>query len=292
MGKGDIPFVPSFRNGSLDTSAGCCMNESMASRNSRLGREFTEKTARQLGERVAYMCSKPDCRLLTIRARSGSESVLKKGKACHIHSASMNGPRFDPDMSDAECKSAANGIWLCDICAREVDDDASEYSQQVLREWKNKSELYVMELATQDSRLRQLRKTLAHSLSALRILSGIPQMGIVDVTFVNSADIPLARLLIEAEQILIESDFRTEASVVQSIYEQLIWVQNQIWRGPTTDYCDISCWKNRCVTKMMRDVLKYNDDALDWYLEKEGTMVEEALRRLQMTGVPIQALNI
>lgn len=263
----------------------------MASRNpSRRGREFSSTTARHLGERVAYMCSKPDCRILTIRARSGSDSVLKKGKACHIHSASPNGPRFDPRMSDADCKSPSNGIWLCDICAREVDDDASIYSARTLKGWKNKSELYVMELATQDSRLRQLRTTLSQSLSALRILSGIPQMGVTDITFFNAAGIPLARLLIEAEQILVENDFLAEAGIVQSIYDDLIRVQNVIWRGPKTDHCDISVWKNRCVTRMMRDVLRYGDDALNWYLKTENALVSDARSSLASQGFPVRGL--
>jgi hypothetical protein len=263
----------------------------MASRNpSRLGREFNTTTARLLGERVAYMCSKPDCRILTIKARSGSESVQKKGKACHIHSASPKGPRFDPEMSDKDCKSAANGIWLCDICAREVDDDASAYSAQTLKWWKNKSEVYVMELVTQDSRLRQLRATLSQSLSALRILSGIPQMGVTDITFFNAAGIPLARLLIEAEQILVENDFVAEAGIVQSIYGDLIRVQNFIWRGLKTDHCDISAWKNHCVTRIMQGVLKYSSDALNWYLKTENALVSDARRSLASQGFPVRSL--
>src|SRR4029077_4446327 len=125
-------------------------------------------------------------------------------------------------MSDEECRSFENGIWLCDICARLVDDDRADYQKATLRAWKKGAEIYVAELSTQDTRLRQLRGLVAHTLSALRILTALPGPGPrVDQTFQDAGDIPLARRFIESEQLLFENDFLDEAEKVRVIGGEL-----------------------------------------------------------------------
>src|SRR6266850_4220314 len=136
----------------------------------RAGRDFSADTKRRLRERVAYMCSNPLCRRLTVRPQTGSFDVVRQGKAAHICAASPGGPRSNKMMSDQECCSFQNGIWLCDICARFVDDNRAAHPEAMLLAWKTEAEIYVAELSTQDTRLRQLRGMVKHTLSALRIL--------------------------------------------------------------------------------------------------------------------------
>src|SRR4029077_16057016 len=143
----------------------------------RAGRDFPETIKRCLGERVAYKCSNPLCRRLTIRPQSGSFGAVRQGKAAHICGAAPGAARSRNSMSDEECRSFENGIWLCDICARLVDDDRADYPEATLRAWKKGAEIYVAELSTQDTRLRQLRGLVAHTLSALRILTALPGPG-------------------------------------------------------------------------------------------------------------------
>ena len=62
--------------------------------------------------------------------------VIDVGVAAHITAASSGGPRFDPSLSDKERAAVANGIWLCQNCAKLIDSDVVRFSTNVLREWK------------------------------------------------------------------------------------------------------------------------------------------------------------
>jgi hypothetical protein len=62
------------------------------------------------------------------------------GVAAHITAASPGGPRYDASLSSADRQSAANGIWLCQKCAKLVDNDPERYTVSVLRLWKEQAE--------------------------------------------------------------------------------------------------------------------------------------------------------
>jgi len=115
--------------------------------------EFTAATKRTLAERVAWCCSFPNCGAITIGPKQGdAEKSLNLGEAAHMHAASPNGPRYDPDMSSAERSSIENGIWMCRSHGTFIDSDHTEYSAATLRLWKGQAE----ERAYQD--LMHLRK--------------------------------------------------------------------------------------------------------------------------------------
>jgi hypothetical protein len=65
---------------------------------------------------------------------------LNKGVAAHIRAAAKGGPRYDPSMSPEQRKSIANGIWLCESCAKLIDTDTGRYSVDVLERWKSIAE--------------------------------------------------------------------------------------------------------------------------------------------------------
>ena len=62
--------------------------------------------------------------------------VVNIGVAAHITAASADGPRFDPSLTPDERRSVENGIWLCQSCAKLVDNDPIRYGADVLRQWK------------------------------------------------------------------------------------------------------------------------------------------------------------
>jgi hypothetical protein len=62
------------------------------------------------------------------------------GVAAHITAASAGGPRFAPAMTSDERQSAENGIWLCQSCAKLVDNDPTRYAVDVLQLWKRLAE--------------------------------------------------------------------------------------------------------------------------------------------------------
>jgi hypothetical protein len=52
----------------------------------------------------------------------------------------MPGPRFDASLSSAERRAANNAIWLCQTCAKLVDNDTARFSVPDLLEWKRQAE--------------------------------------------------------------------------------------------------------------------------------------------------------
>ena len=102
--------------------------------------DFDEKTKEILARRVGYRCSNPNCRKLTSGPRTESTKAVNIGVAAHITAASPSGPRYDKLMSSKERKSIDNGIWLCQNCAKLVDNDKQRYTVDLLIEWKKSSE--------------------------------------------------------------------------------------------------------------------------------------------------------
>lgn len=102
--------------------------------------DFSEEVKRILANRVGHECSNPDCRALTSGPQSDSAKALNVGVAAHITDASQGGPRFNPSLSSEQRCHADNGIWLCQNCAKLVDNDVVRYSEALLRAWKEVAE--------------------------------------------------------------------------------------------------------------------------------------------------------
>lgn len=100
---------------------------------------FSLLTLRTLRDRVAGICSRPECRRATIGPASGM-GVLNIGEGAHITAASAKGPRYDPMLTAAQRVDFSNGIWLCRTCHRIVDGDAQAFPVELLRTWKSHAE--------------------------------------------------------------------------------------------------------------------------------------------------------
>ena len=98
--------------------------------------EFSEQIRRALAQRVANRCSRPDCAAVTSGPQDDPAKAVNVGVAAHIAAAAQGGPRFDPFMTPDERSSAANGIWLCQNCAKLVDNDPHRFTIEVLQRWK------------------------------------------------------------------------------------------------------------------------------------------------------------
>lgn len=97
---------------------------------------FKESIKAALRDRVAHRCSNPACRVPTAAPGAGASSVIRCGDAAHITAASPKGPRYDGSLSASERSSIGNGIWLCVVCARKIDQNPEAHPVQLLREWK------------------------------------------------------------------------------------------------------------------------------------------------------------
>lgn len=102
--------------------------------------DFPLKTKTTLAKRVGMHCSNPDCKQLTSGPQEDPSEAISIGVAAHISAASVGGPRYNPEMTAQERRSIKNGIWLCQNCAKLVDDDTRHYTVDLLHDWKRRSE--------------------------------------------------------------------------------------------------------------------------------------------------------
>jgi hypothetical protein len=107
--------------------------------------EFSATVKEALGKRASYVCSRPDCRALTIApADADVTEVLYIGKAGHICAAAPGGPRYDQSMTPGERCAIHNAIFLCSSCADMVDKNGgADFPVAKLREWKQQHEQWV-----------------------------------------------------------------------------------------------------------------------------------------------------
>ncbi len=98
--------------------------------------DFSVATKELLAKRVAYRCSNPGCRQVTSGPQENPIKVINIGVAAHITAASVDGPRYDPSLTLKERRSPKNGIWLCQSCAKLVDNDPIRYEVDILHQWK------------------------------------------------------------------------------------------------------------------------------------------------------------
>ena len=107
--------------------------------------DFDPKVIYRLYTRVGGLCSK--CSQPTFGPKTPDPSKplsppqsFSIGEAAHICAAAEGGPRYDPSMSTAERTSAANGLWLCCKCHREIDRDEFTYPKKTLIAMKKNAE--------------------------------------------------------------------------------------------------------------------------------------------------------
>lgn len=105
-----------------------------------MGDDFSEPVKRALASRVGNVCSNPECRALTSGPQEDPAKVLNIGVAAHITAASAGGPRYDPDLLPEERRGPSNGVWLCQNCAKLVDNDPARFTVELLRGWKTSAE--------------------------------------------------------------------------------------------------------------------------------------------------------
>ena len=104
--------------------------------------DFDARTKQTLAKRVGHSCSRPGCGQQTCGPNTDPHKAVNVGVAAHIRAAAPGGSRYDSSMTSAERASISNGIWLCQTCAKLVDDDPGRYTVDFLREWKASAEAH------------------------------------------------------------------------------------------------------------------------------------------------------
>jgi WD40 repeat protein len=98
--------------------------------------DFPKQVIDLLAKRVGHVCSNPACRRQTSGPHEDEGRAVNIGLAAHITAAAPGGPRYDAALSPEQRRSAANGIWLCQVCGKLIDSDDKRFTAGVLRSWK------------------------------------------------------------------------------------------------------------------------------------------------------------
>ncbi|MFF1906405.1 hypothetical protein [Kitasatospora sp. NPDC058218] len=95
----------------------------------------TEATVKQLYA-TAFRCGKPECPRPLYRMNNETGETILNSRIAHIHARRQGGPRWNPQMTEADNRSAGNLLPLCIEDAAEVDETPAHYPADLLREWK------------------------------------------------------------------------------------------------------------------------------------------------------------
>lgn len=102
--------------------------------------DFSAGTKELLAKRVGFACSNPECLQVTSGPQADPAGAVNIGVAAHISAASPGGARYDADLSPEQRTDSSNGIWLCQTCAKLIDNDPIRFSRAVLEGWKRAAE--------------------------------------------------------------------------------------------------------------------------------------------------------
>ena len=102
--------------------------------------DFSNNVRDILAKRVNLKCSNPNCKKATTGPRSDPSNIVNIGVAAHITAASPGGPRYNSWLSSKERQSAENGLWLCQNCAKLIDNDEDRFPAKLLYDWKQSAE--------------------------------------------------------------------------------------------------------------------------------------------------------
>ncbi|RQH06166.1 hypothetical protein [Paraburkholderia dinghuensis] len=98
---------------------------------------FKAKVTSVIRDRADGKCSVPRCKNPTRGPAANSSGSVNLGMACHIYSASPDGPRGWGDKDENFIGSAENGLWCCQLHGSVIDKNEGEgYPVEVLFAWK------------------------------------------------------------------------------------------------------------------------------------------------------------
>lgn len=102
---------------------------------------FRESTKIQLRDSVGAYCSAPYCEEQTNGYDPIRGKVLFSGDAAHIFGSKRKSARHDGLPSGWNRHGFENGIWLCAICHRHVDQTPGIFPGELLLKWKTEAGL-------------------------------------------------------------------------------------------------------------------------------------------------------
>src|SRR4051794_22269698 len=95
---------------------------------------YTESTLKKLFALSGNVCAFPNCNAPIFDTDSG----VVVGEICHIKGRSPNGPRYDPDQTEAERNGYENLMLMCGAHNKIVDDKKTrdKFPVELLQKYK------------------------------------------------------------------------------------------------------------------------------------------------------------
>lgn len=118
------------------------------------------------------------------------ESVV--GDECHIISEKLTGPRYDPKFPEAELDSYNNLLLLCRVHHKQVDDQVTTFTADILHKIKMNHEKWVSEkLSSDDAKqkpvgIKRIKENIPEYL--IRLTTGRELLSLIDGTFALAHD--------------------------------------------------------------------------------------------------------
>jgi len=134
--------------------------------------DFQQKVKDILAKRVGFLCSNPSCKCPTTGPHTNPRKAINVGVAAHIAAAAHGGPRYDASMSQVDRSSIQNGIWLCQNCAKLIDNDEARYTAPLLCQWKAAAEQAALQRVETGTPLKTVPALNEHSSHVQIVHSG------------------------------------------------------------------------------------------------------------------------
>lgn len=246
---------------------------------------FTKKTIEILAKRVGYRCSNPNCRILTSGPGKKSSDTINIGVASHITAASQGGPRYDSSLTQDQRRSPENGIWLCQIHGKLVDDDSEKYTIDILKAWKRLSEeAACLEIENLD---KNYQKAIAEDIDVLRIFSLAFDRPAFKNSFNNEYNIRTFEQAIQDTVIAISTGcLRDRNGKVLKQTKGRMALNNINWQNKFGIILDIL----NAISRRLADAVKSNDvnnnDVCSWMDSSKIQVLQIFSSILQEAGLP------
>ena len=192
--------------------------------------DFPGPVRTSLAHRAGYSCSNPKCRAPTAGPSEESEDARSDvGVASHITAAAPGGPRYDNSLSESERSAIENGVWLCQTCAKKIDDDIETYPPDALRDWKRVAEAEASarlgrpstSTIEKENRRNPLERMIAHRMRDALAAATFPIALLLPRSVGSDAAYPLSQLLTSPPPPAAGSEF-VDSSVVDPLADALM----------------------------------------------------------------------
>lgn len=260
--------------------------------------DFKKDVIETIYRQAGGQCSVPRCKNPTMGPFNNIEGAVNMGMACHIYSASENGPRGWGTMDENFISSEKNGIWCCTYHGNLIDKRKGEdYSVSTLFKWKELAEARVLKkMNDKPSSLGWVE-----SIEFLSFFKGkvLPKISLSRYTLIYGENATGKTSLLEICASITNSKYawrflktkfkaKIEYSTVDSFSKNILlsFDKNNLIREEDNVRCLLSPGDLEVIYMSRNDQIRFNDDEDDVdYLMRALNLDKSALYTLSEIGI-------